>query len=86
MNLSQIRGMIVSALEDDPELAPLLIRFAWHCCGTYDAEKGNGGSNGGTMRTDTERSDKENSGFDKAFHLFESLQNHKVIIFHFLNL
>jgi len=45
---------------------PLLIRFAWHLCGTYDKESKNGGSNGATMRFDAEANDPENAGFEKA--------------------
>jgi len=74
MDLSPARFLIVEALDNDHELAPLLIRFSWHCCGTYDAEKKNGGSNGGTMRFEAERNDPENAGFEKALSLFEKVK------------
>lgn len=70
MDLRELRQSIAAGLHDpshdDGSLAPLMIRYAWHSCGTYDKEKGNGGSNGGTMRFGAEREDPENAGFGKA--------------------
>ncbi len=31
-------------------IAPMFIRLAWHCAGSYDKASGTGGSNGATMR------------------------------------
>uniref|UniRef100_A0A0D3KYZ8 Plant heme peroxidase family profile domain-containing protein n=1 Tax=Emiliania huxleyi (strain CCMP1516) TaxID=280463 RepID=A0A0D3KYZ8_EMIH1 len=42
------------------------MRYAWHASGTYDRHTRTGGSNGGTMRFETERADPENAGFSKA--------------------
>lgn len=69
-NLTAVRAKLQDKLRcpghDDGSLAPLFIRFAWHCCGTYDSEKCTGGSNGGTMRFPAEQADPENAGLDKA--------------------
>jgi cytochrome c peroxidase len=69
-DLSEIRQYILSLFHDwshdDGSLAPLMLRYAWHLCGTYDATSNTGGSNGCTMRFDTERNDPENAGFIKA--------------------
>lgn len=69
-SVANVRRDIARALRDrnhdDGSYAPLLIRFAWHCCGTYDAATGTGGSNGSTMRFAAERGDGENAGLDKA--------------------
>lgn len=69
-DLSAVRADLRKALRcpghDDGSLAPLFIRFAWHCSGTYDKDKRSGGSNGGTMRFRAEQADPENSGLEKA--------------------
>lgn len=73
-DLAPVRSVIETALDRDHELAPLLIRFAWHCCGTFDAKKKNGGSNGGTMRFEAESLDPENAGFAKANSLYRKIK------------
>jgi catalase (peroxidase I) len=76
-DLSQVRCDIKSVMynpnHDDGTYAPLLIRFAWHCCGTYDKEEGSGGSNGCTMRFTAEQGDPENAGLDKVRALLEPI-------------
>ena len=75
LDLTPVRNAIASALldrsHDDGSYAPLLIRFAWHNSGTYDAASRTGGSNGSTMRFPAERGDPENAGLDKAIALLE---------------
>ena len=70
MDLSAVRADIAALLDDpdhdDGSWAPLFIRFSWHCSGTWDRFKGNGGSNGGTMRFKAEQEDPENAGLTKA--------------------
>ena len=70
MDLSDVRDDLCALMfdrsHDDGSYAPLLIRFAWHCCGTWDAASGTGGSNGGTMRFAAEQADPENAGLGKA--------------------
>lgn len=79
MDLSSVRADLEKALyckgHDDGSLAPLFIRFAWHCCGTYDAEAGTGGSNGGTMRFPAEQADPENAGLAKAREVLKAVHN-----------
>ena len=69
-DLRGVREDIASRLRDrkhdDGSLAPLLIRFAWHCSGTFDAASMTGGSNGNTMASQAEREDPENAGLEKA--------------------
>lgn len=69
-DLSAVRTDIARALHDrshdDGSLGPLLIRFAWHASGTYDATTMTGGSNGGTIWLRSEAGDPENAGFEKA--------------------
>ena len=61
-----IEALLRDPRHDDGSFGPLFIRFAWHCCGTYDKVSGTGGSDGATMRFDTEARDKENKGLSKA--------------------
>ena len=76
-DLSAVRRAIADAMydpgHDDGSFAPLLIRFSWHCCGTFDKTTGTGGSNGGTMRFDAEQADPENSGLAKARELLDRI-------------
>jgi len=69
-NLAAVRADLAKALRDPGHdhgsLAPLFIRFAWHCSGTYDAVSKTGGSNGATMRFPAEQADPENKGLAKA--------------------
>lgn len=77
LDLSDIRSdiskLIYARDHDDGSYAPLLIRFAWHCCGTYDRHSDTGGSNGGTMRFEAEQKDPENAGLGKAIKLLEPI-------------
>ena len=78
-DLRAVRRDIAAALHDpghdDGSLGPLMIRFAWHCCGTFDKATGTGGSNGGTMRMPQEQSDPENAGLGKARDVLEGIHN-----------
>jgi len=75
MDLTEVRADIEALLSDrahdDGSYAPLFIRLSWHCSGTYDKTKGNGGSNGGTMRFKAEQADPENKGLGKAIKRLE---------------
>lgn len=51
---------------DDGSYGPVLVRLAWHCSGTYDADTKTGGSNGATMRFDPEGDHGANSGLNQA--------------------
>eukprot|EP00750_Incisomonas_marina_P030753 INCI765.1.p1 GENE.INCI765.1~~INCI765.1.p1 ORF type:complete len:532 (+),score=92.99 INCI765.1:205-1800(+) len=79
LNLARVRYDLAAAMRDCPPFyddgsyVPLMIRYAWHCCGTYDAESGTGGSNGGTMRFPAEQADPENAGLAKAREIVEKI-------------
>jgi cytochrome c peroxidase len=78
-DLNQVRHYIHSLFKDyshdDGSLAPLMLRYAWHSCGTFDAATNTGGSNGCTMQFSAEQEDPENAGFAKA-----TLFIHKVLL------
>ena len=78
LDLSEMRRFIMSLIpsrrHDDGSYGPLMIRYAWHLCGTYDAASGNGGSQGCTMRFAGEKNDPENAGFEKAETLVDQVQ------------
>ncbi|ODQ78310.1 hypothetical protein BABINDRAFT_39836 [Babjeviella inositovora NRRL Y-12698] len=57
---------------DDGSLAPVILRLAWHCCGTFDKYTNTGGSNGATMRFPPELTDSGNIGLDVARLALES--------------
>jgi hypothetical protein len=40
----------------------MAMRISWHSAGTFDKNDGSGGSNGGTMRFEPEKSDGANNG------------------------
>lgn len=77
LDLRDLRAAIKSLMKDwnhdDGSYAPLFIRLAWHCCGTYDKTSQTGGSNGGTMRFPVEQNDPENAGLGKARALLDPL-------------
>eukprot|EP00297_Palpitomonas_bilix_P010986 CAMPEP_0113869426 /NCGR_PEP_ID=MMETSP0780_2-20120614/1531_1 /TAXON_ID=652834 /ORGANISM="Palpitomonas bilix" /LENGTH=272 /DNA_ID=CAMNT_0000854605 /DNA_START=28 /DNA_END=846 /DNA_ORIENTATION=+ /assembly_acc=CAM_ASM_000599 len=57
--------------------APILVRLAWHACGTYDRSTGDGGSNGATMRFSAEAGDGANNGLGIARGLLDPIKaNH----------
>jgi len=51
---------------DDGSAGPVLVRLAWHSCGTYDVETDTGGSNGAGMRYEAEGGDPANAGLQHA--------------------
>ena len=59
---------------DDGSYAPVLVRLAWHCSGTYDKDTGTGGSNGATMRFDPEASHGANAGLKNARDFLEPVK------------
>lgn len=80
---AKVREDIASALPragyDDGSIAPVLIRLAWHSCGTYNRKTKTGGSSncgrgGATMRFGAERADPENAGLDLAQSFLEPIK------------
>lgn len=67
---SEINGILLKNVD----VAPLLLRLAWHCCATYDMRTHTGGSNGSTMRFLPEISDEGNNGLDKARAILEPVK------------
>jgi peroxiredoxin len=59
---------------DDGSTGPVLVRLAWHACGTYDKTTGTGGSNGSTMRYKLESEDSANKGLEYAREFLEPIK------------
>ena len=78
VNLARMRQHIFSMLptrrHDDGSFGPLMLRFAWHLCGTYDKQHNTGGSNGNTMRFAAEKADPENKGFGQAERFVDQIE------------
>ena len=53
---------------------PMAVRVAWHASGTYDKQDASGGSNGGGMRFEPERSDPANNGLFIIHDLLERVK------------
>jgi cytochrome c peroxidase len=78
VNYDAVRKSIADLLEandyDDGSRGPVLIRLAWHACGTYDKKSGTGGSNGATMRFKPESDHGANSGLAIARSILEKVK------------
>ena len=61
--LANLKRDVKDALLNNKVIAfPIACRVAWHASGTFDARDGSGGSDGGTMRFEPEKSDPANAG------------------------
>jgi cytochrome c peroxidase len=56
------------------DIAPVLIRLAWHCAGTWDKDAKNGGSDGATMRFSPEADHGGNAGLSYARNMLEPIK------------
>lgn len=59
---------------DDGHLGPVFVRLAWHASGTYCKDTKTGGSDGATMRFDSECQDPANAGLRLAQQFLEPIQ------------
>ena len=71
---NDIAEMLESPDYDDGSYGPVLIRLAWHACGTYDKNTKTGGSNGATMRFAPESAHGANAGLSVARALLEKVK------------
>ena len=55
-------------------IAPMLLRLAWHCSGTWCKDANNGGSDGGTMRFKPEADHGGNAGLAIARKILEPIK------------
>lgn len=77
---NEIRDNLWDRTYEDNHLGPLLVRLAWHASGTYDKNTNTGGSNGATMRFNSEANSKDNLGLNHARDLLEKIKkNHPQI-------
>lgn len=56
------------------DIAPVLVRLAWHCAGTWDKDEQNGGSEGATMRFSPEADHGGNAGLGWARNMLEPVK------------
>ena len=59
---------------DDGSYGPVIVRLAWHSCGTYDVATNTGGSNGATMRFPPEGDHGANAGLKAARDFLEPVK------------
>jgi cytochrome c peroxidase len=66
VNYDKVREAIVKIIEEDDNIAPTMLRLAWHSSGTYDKKTNTGGSDGATMRFPPEKDFAANAGLFRA--------------------
>lgn len=76
-----IRSIIPRPDYDDGSIGPILVRLAWHACGTYDKVTDSGGSEGATMRFAPESEDEANAGLHVARSFLEPIKVSTILIF-----
>jgi catalase (peroxidase I) len=70
----EIRAILNRKGYDDGSAGPVIVRLAWHACGTYDKATNTGGSDGATMRFYPEATDGANAGLDVARAMLEPVK------------
>jgi len=71
---SEIAANLKKPGYDDGSLGPVFVRLAWHASGTYCKDTKTGGSDGATMRFDSECQDPANAGLRLAQQFLEPIQ------------
>ena len=81
VNLPVVKHDIVKVIEadlkkrnDGTSLIGTFVRLSWHCSGTYSQLDGTGGSNGGRIRYQPEKSWGANAGLDIAMTALEPIK------------
>jgi len=70
----EIKGNLKKKDYDNGSLGPVFVRLAWHASGTYCKETKTGGSDGATMRFDSECQDPANAGLRLAQQFLEPIK------------
>jgi len=70
----EIADLLDSPDYDDGSYGPLLVRLAWHSAGSFSKLDGSGGSNGGLLRFEPEKSWGGNKGLNIAVELLEKVK------------
>jgi len=73
-DFGKVRKEIEALLDKDDNMAPTLVRLAWHASGTYSIHDKTGGSDGSTMRFAPESSWGANAGLSKARDVLEPIK------------
>jgi len=78
VNWDALRADIAAVLAkdgyDDGSYGPVLVRLAWHACGTYDKASKTGGSDGASMRFEPESKHGANAGLGVARGLLDGIK------------
>lgn len=82
IDLQKVKADIKKLVEEDMKkrndgtsLIGTFVRLSWHCSGTYSKEDGTGGSNGGRIRFQPEKSWGANAGLDIAMEALEPIKH-----------
>lgn len=70
-----IHTLLTQPTYDDGSAGPILVRLAWHSCGTYSLTTDTGGSNGAGMRYEAEGGDPANAGLQHARVFLEPIKS-----------
>lgn len=81
LNLPAVKSDIMDLIDadmkernDGTSLIGTFVRLSWHCSGTYSSIDGTGGSNGGMIRFDPQKSWGANAGLDIAVSALEPIK------------